>query len=48
MIKKKEARSEVVYTRLTRKEKAKVNRIAKRYKVKTSTALQYMVQEFEG
>jgi len=48
MLKKKETRTKVVNTRLTKNEYRKVVRLAKRYKVSASTALQYMVQEFEG
>ena len=47
MIIKKEKRSKVVYTRLTENEYKKVVRLAKRYKVSNSTALQHMVQEFK-
>jgi hypothetical protein len=47
MIKKKEPRSKVVYTRLTEREYRKVARLGKKYKVSDSSVLQHMVQEFK-
>ena len=45
--KKDQVRSEITYTRLTKKEKAKVIRLAKRYKMTNSDVLQQMVQMWE-
>ena len=45
--KKEPIRSEIVYTRLTVKEKAKVKRLAKRYEMTMSDVIQYMVQEYK-